>query len=115
MGRLTTHVLDVARGRAAEGIGLRLFSLGHPIPLADTATNADGRCEAPLLHGQALRAGRYELVFAAGVYLARHHAPRADPPFLDEIVHRFGIAAPDEHYHVALLLSPFSYTIYRGS
>lgn len=83
--------------------------------LLEAVTNGDGRCDAPLLQGDALRAGRYELVFDAGGYFARRGAEVADPPFLDRIPLAFGIADPGAHYHVPLLVSPWSFSTYRGS
>lgn len=116
MGRLTTHVLDTAAGRPAAGVAIELFRLDPTRQrLALLTTNADGRCDRPLLEGEALGAGQYELLFRVGDYFAgRGHAlPR--PRFLDEVVIRFGIAAPAEHYHVPLLISPYGYSTYRGS
>ncbi len=120
VGRLTTHVLDTARGRPGAGIRIELFALdGERRLLADTKTNADGRCEGPLAEGEAFGPGRYELVFHAGAYFAANPVASgeaaADPPFLDQVVIRFGVAEADQHYHVPLLLSPFGYTTYRGS
>lgn len=116
MAGLTTHVLDTALGRPAEGLTIELFRLGHERrALKSVKTNADGRCDAPLLAADELRPGGYELLFHAGDYLRRRH-PRLDEPlFLDQIPVRFQIGAPDEHYHVPLLLSPFAYSTYRGS
>ena len=82
--------------------------------LAETVTNADGRCDAPLLAGAAFGLGIYEIVFQAGAYLDRAGVALPEPKFLDEIVIRFGIAE-HRHYHVPLLLSPFGYSTYRGS
>ena len=116
MGRLTTHVLDTAAGRPAAGVAIELFRLDPDRQrLASLATNADGRCDRPLLEGAALAAGQYELLFRIGDYFAAqgHALPR--PRFLDEVVIRFGIAAPDQHYHVPLLISPYGYSTYRGS
>ena len=116
MGRLTTHVLDTALGKPAEGLRIELFRLGESGEerVAAVSTNADGRVDRPLLEGAALAVGRYELRFHAGAYLkASRSLP--DPPFLDVIPIRFGIAAPDQHYHVPLLVSPWSYSTYRGS
>jgi 5-hydroxyisourate hydrolase len=115
-GRLTTHVLDVARGRPAAGLEIELFRLDpEPRRLARARTNADGRIDGPLLAGDALEPGRYELLFHAGPYLLSCGAALSDPPFLDVVPIRFGIADPHQHYHVPLLLSPFGYTTYRGS
>ncbi len=116
MGRLTTHVLDTARGRPAAGLALELAALTPRRNLLVTATtNADGRLDAPLLDGAAMAPGRYELVFQAAAYHRATGAALAEPPFLEEVVIRFAIADADAHYHVPLLLSPWSYTTYRGS
>jgi 5-hydroxyisourate hydrolase len=116
MGRLTTHVLDTAQGRPAAGCRVELHSLTGDRRLLKTfETNADGRCNGPLLEGEALRPGVYELVFDAGAYYAATGLSLPNPPFLDQVVVRFGIATTDQHYHVPLLLSPWSYTTYRGS
>lgn len=116
MGRLTTHVLDTAHGRPAAGMRIELFRLGKQRErVAATATNADGRCERPLLEGQGLAAGFYELVFHAGDYFTRLGLTLATPQFLDQVTVRFGVANPAEHYHVPLLISPYAYSTYRGS
>ncbi len=117
MGQLTTHVLDTSNGRPARGILIELFALSGESreKLGAATTNDDGRLDAPLLQGDAFRPGTYELVFHTGVYLDATGAALPSPKFLDEIVIRFGIAAPDEHYHVPLLLSAFGYSTYRGS
>jgi len=116
MGRLTTHVLDTARGRPAAGLHIDLFALDHARRLLKSVvTNADGRLDTALLEDAALRAGRYELLFRAGDYWRRTGEATSLPPFLDEIPVRFGIADPGQHYHVPLLLSPWSYSTYRGS
>ncbi|WP_152047241.1 hydroxyisourate hydrolase [Aureimonas psammosilenae] len=115
-GRLTTHVLDTALGKPAAGLALTLFRLDGDKrqEIVRATTNADGRCDAPLLSGEAFRTGRYELVFEAGTYLRNTQGPLAEPLFLDDVVIRFGIAE-SAHYHVPLLLSPFGYSTYRGS
>lgn len=115
-GRLTTHVLDTASGRPAEGLGLELVRLdgAERIRIASATTNSDGRCDAPLLEGDAFRTGIYELVFSAGAYLDRTGVDLPEPKFLDAVVIRFGMAEA-RHYHVPLLLSPFGYSTYRGS
>lgn len=116
MGQLTAHVLDTARGRPAEGIAISLFRVGvGQDEAARAVTNADGRCDKPLLEGEALTAGSYELVFEAGPYFDRLGLSLPEPKFLDRVVIRFGIADPSAHYHVPLLLSPFGYSTYRGS
>jgi 5-hydroxyisourate hydrolase len=115
-GRLTTHVLDTATGRPAAGIEVSLFRLsaGARDAVASARTNADGRCDAPLLSGDKFVTGRYELVFGAGPYLDAQGADLPEPKFLDEVVIRFGMAEA-RHYHVPLLLSPYGYSTYRGS
>ena len=115
MGRLTTHVLDTAAGAPAAGLTVELFRLDSgETRVAVARTNADGRVDRPLLEGEALTAGTYELRFHVGDYLrSRHDLP--EPAFLDVVPIRFGIAAPHEHYHVPLLISPYGYSTYRGS
>jgi 5-hydroxyisourate hydrolase len=117
MAELTTHVLDTSRGRPAAGIAIRLYEcLGDSRTLIKSAeTNASGRTNGPLLAGQALRVGVYELAFAAGAYFRAQGDTLAEPPFLDEVVIRFGVSDPTAHYHVPLLLSPYGYSTYRGS
>jgi 5-hydroxyisourate hydrolase len=116
MGRLTTHVLDTALGRPGAGITIELYALGGERRfLCATTTDADGRCPRPLLEGAAMAAGIYELVFHAGDYYHDAGVELAEPPFLDRVVIRFGIASPEQHYHVPLLLAPYGYTTYRGS
>lgn len=116
MGRLTTHVLDTANGRPGAGIAVTVYRLdGGRREVARTVTNKDGRCDKPLLEGAALDAGKYEIVFAAGDYFRAQGQNLPEPPFVDEVALRFGIASPDQHYHVPLLVSPWSYSTYRGS
>ena len=117
MGRLTTHVLDTSAGLPGGGIRIELFHLDGPSPacLADTHTNADGRCDKPLLEAEMFKPGTYELAFHAGDYFAGRGVALPSPRFLDVIVIRFGISAVDAHYHVPLLLSPYGYSTYRGS
>lgn len=117
-GRLTTHVLDTAHGCPAAGLIVELWRVGpsdHRTLLDTARTNADGRLDAPLLAGDDLRAGVYELIFAVGAYFAGTGSPLADPPFLDAVPIRFGVANPSAHYHVPLLVSPWAYSTYRGS
>jgi 5-hydroxyisourate hydrolase len=117
MGRLSTHVLDTARGKPASGVAVRLYVCNHDGRrlLHSTTTNADGRTAEPLLQGDELQPGTYELVFGAGDYHRAQQQVHDSPPFLDEIVLRFGVSDPAGNYHVPLLLSPFGYTTYRGS
>jgi 5-hydroxyisourate hydrolase len=118
MGRLTTHVLDTALGRPGAGIAFALYRIkpdGKREKLGEFQTNEDGRCDRPLLEGAALTAGVYELTFEAGAYFERTGHNLLEPKFLDQVTIRFGIAAPDQHYHVPLLLSPYAYSTYRGS
>jgi 5-hydroxyisourate hydrolase len=117
-GGLTTHVLDVALGRPAAGVAIELVRIaddGGERTVAEAVTDAGGRTAAPLLAGDALEAGRYELRFAVGAYLRRAGHALGDPPFLDVVPVRFGISTPGEHHHVPLLVSPWSYSTYRGS
>ncbi len=110
MGRLTTHVLDTAHGRPAAGLRLTLSRVEgeRRTVLIDCETNADGRCDAPLLEGDALVPGTYEIVFQVGAYFGA-------AGFLDAVPVRFAVSGVAEHYHVPLLVSPFGYTTYRGS
>ncbi|WP_085025507.1 hydroxyisourate hydrolase [Ensifer aridi] len=116
-GRLTTHVLDTALGKPAEGLRIDLFWLeGEERRLIRTVhTNSDGRVDGPLVEGTEFTAGTYELLFHAGDYLRAKGVALPDPAFLDLIPLRFGIADPGSHYHVPLLLSPYGYSTYRGS
>ncbi len=117
MGKLTTHVLDTAHGTPGANIAIGLFRIENTTRLAlgTFRTNADGRCDAPLLQDDAFIPGTYELEFAAGDYFAAHGVELPAPRFLDVIVLRFGIADATAHYHVPLLVSPFAYSTYRGS
>lgn len=116
MGKLTTHVLDVAAGRPAAGMHIELAARedGEWKVLKRTRTNADGRTDAPLLEG-ALARGEYRLIFDVADYYRGLDTALADPPFLDRVPLQFGIADADAHYHVPLLCSPWSYATYRGS
>ncbi|APX91520.1 hydroxyisourate hydrolase [Halomonas sp. 1513] len=117
MGRLTTHVLDTSLGRPGHGIRIEVFRLEgeQRTRLGEVVTNDDGRCDAPILEGDAFSVGEYELLFHAGEYLTRQGVAGREPRFLDRIPLRFGVADAGEHYHVPLLLSPYSYSTYRGS
>ena len=121
-GRLTTHVLDTARGRPAAGVAIELALLephggGGPAGgvVARAVTNGDGRTDAPLVPRGALVAGVYELRFAVGAYFAALDDDVGSPPFLDIVPVRFAVADAEAAYHVPLLVSPWSYSTYRGS
>jgi len=118
MGKLTTHVLDTAQGRPAAGMRvslLRLAADGAVTPLQSLRLNADGRAAAPLLEGDALQRGRYRLVFEVADYFRGCGVALPEPPFLDSVPIEFGVADPGAHYHVPLLVSPWSCSTYRGS
>lgn len=110
-GKISTHVLDTANGKPAQGIAVEIHRIeaGQRILLETTITNADGRTDAPLLSGENLTAGIYEITFHIGAYF------KNDPTFLDQIPIRFHIADPSANFHVPLLCSPWSYSTYRGS
>ena len=118
MGRLSTHVLDTSAGRPAAGIPITLHRLapdGGSTLVCSSLTNADGRTDAPLLVGAAVIPGTYELRFEVAGHFRASGAALPDPPFLDTIPIRFSIADPDGNYHVPLLVSPWSFSTYRGS
>jgi 5-hydroxyisourate hydrolase len=117
MARLSTHVLDISRGKPAQNLIVHLhhFSSGERRHVKTTATNAGGRTDEPLLSGDLLEPGIYELTFHAGDYFRASGVELPDPPFLNEVVIRFGVADPTGDYHVPLLLSPYGYSTYRGS
>ena len=112
MGKLSTHVLDIAHGRPAAGVAIALYrcDAGGRVALGEFRTNADGRCDAPLLEGASMQAGTYELDFAIGDYFGL-----PTPRFLDVVTLRIGIADAAANYHVPLLASPHAYSTYRGS
>jgi 5-hydroxyisourate hydrolase len=118
-GQLTTHVLDTAQGRPAHNMEIRLWrieaDLGQKIPLKSVRTNLEGRTDSPLLLDWEVQIGTYELLFSVGEYFTQFNLPLTDPPFLDEVPIRFSIADAEAHYHVPLLVSPWSYSTYRGS
>jgi 2-oxo-4-hydroxy-4-carboxy-5-ureidoimidazoline decarboxylase len=117
-GRLSTHVLDTHSGRPAAGIALELVELselGASRVLTRAITNADGRTDAPLIGGRPVPIGRYQLTFSVGKYFAERKVTISDPPFLDQIPLRFSVSEPEGHLHVPLLVTPWSYSTYRGS
>ena len=113
MARLSTHVLDTSRGKPAAGMQIRLYA--NSLLLVTAVTDPDGRTSEPLLAGDSIPTGTYELVFAVGAYFGAAGEALPDPPFLDEVVVRFGIADSHGNYHVPLLVSPYGYSTYRGS
>lgn len=117
MGRLTTHVLDAAHGCPGSAIKVELYRVqGAELTLVASAlTNSDGRCDVPLLQGDDYRTGVYQLQFNAGDYYRARSLELPSQAFLDVVVLRFGIDAGQDHYHVPLLISPYSYSTYRGS
>jgi 5-hydroxyisourate hydrolase len=118
MARLSTHVLDTAAGLPAAGVRIvlhRLLDAERVELVTERVTNSDGRTDEPLLAGDTLPCGRYRLTFHAGDYFRRRGTALPDPPFVDIVELRFGIADARGHYHVPLLVSPWSYATYRGS
>lgn len=113
MSGLTTHVLDTMHGKPGARIALRLWR-GETC-LVEAVTNADGRCDSPLLTGKALQAGAYRLEFAIGDYFRGLGVALPAPAFLETVVIAFGVADAASHYHVPLLVSPYGYSTYRGS
>jgi 5-hydroxyisourate hydrolase len=116
MARLSTHVLDTSIGRPAAGVRVRLMRVenGQETVVAEAITNADGRTEQPLLSGTSYQRGTYVLYFHVQDYFERRE-PAAASPFLDIVPIRFTMAEPDGHYHVPLVVTPWSYSTYRGS
>ena len=117
MGRLSTHVLDIMSGMPAAGVRIELYGLAGDSRrlVASATTNADGRTDQPLLAGDALRSGAYELLFHIGEYFRDKGVDLPAPPFLETVPVRFGVADAGAHYHVPLLVSPWAYSTYRGS
>lgn len=116
-GKLTTHVLDTAHGCPAGGVALRLFGVSEEgdTLLVTAHTNADGRCEKPLLSSETMKTGQYRLEFDVAAYFRQRGVRLPDPAFLETVPVAFGIADPGAHFHVPLLISPFGYSTYRGS
>ena len=117
-GRLSTHVLDTHGGMPAAGIAItltELSELGAPRVIARAVTNSDGRTDRPLIGGRPVPIGHYELMFGIGDHFASRGVPVSDPPFLDRIPLRFAVSNPEGHLHVPLLVTPWSYSTYRGS
>jgi len=117
-GRLSTHVLDTHRGNPAEGVTVEFFEIessGRAHLISRSLTNSDGRTDRPLIADQPIPIAQYELRFGVGDYFAKQGTPASDPPFLGVVLIRFAVAEPESHYHVPLLVTPWSYSTYRGS
>jgi len=117
MGRLTTHVLDLVSGSPAGGMTVELAAIDGAVrrPVARATTNRDGRLDGPLLDGERLTAGVWQLEFHVAEYFRARGVPVTDPPFLDVVTVRFGVADAGQPHHVPLLVTPWSYSTYRGS
>lgn len=117
MGQLTTHVLDTTHGCPGAGITVELFRVEGAVLtwLGRITTNMDGRCDLPLLAGEDYQSGTYQLQFEVGDYFRAMGQQMPDSAFLDVVVLRFGLDAEQEYYHVPLLVSPYGYSVYRGS
>jgi 5-hydroxyisourate hydrolase len=117
MGKLTTHILDTSQGKPGRDVTVRLYKIvdNSRQELLTTTTNHDGRCDQPLLEGPALTQGVYELDFSVGEYFERMGVVTPKPAFLDVVTLRFGVADAQAHYHVPLVVTPWSYSTYRGS
>jgi 5-hydroxyisourate hydrolase len=117
MSRLTTHVLDLTSGSPAGGMTVELAAIDGPTRrvVASVKTNRDGRCDGALLEGERFTTGVWQLEFHVAAYFRAQGVPLADPPFLDVVTVRFGVADPGRPHHVPLLVTPWSYSTYRGS
>ena len=115
MTKLTTHCLDTFSGKPAKGIKVDVYLVsGKREKINSVILNSDGRSDKPLIEGSSFKEGEYELIFFVGDYFNKlTNLPKI--PFLNEVIIRFGISNPNENYHVPLLVSPWSYSTYRGS
>ena len=115
MTKLTTHCLDTFSGKPAKGVKVEVYYISEKKEkLNSTILNDNGRTDKPLLEGANFKEGQYELVFFIGDYF-KNLTDLPKTPFLNEVIIRFGISEPGEHYHIPLLVSPWSYSTYRGS
>ena len=115
MTKLTTHCLDTFSGKPAKGVKVDVYYLSSKREkINSTILNNNGRSDKPLIEGVNFKEGQYELIFSVGDYF-KNITDLPKTPFLDEVVIRFGISKPNEHYHVPLLVSHWSYSTYRGS
>jgi 5-hydroxyisourate hydrolase len=118
MGKLSTHVLDTTIGKPGQGIRLELFKISsqdQKTLVTSAITNSDGRCDQPLLEGANFLAGEYQIEFDIGKYFEKRHQNTHELPFLNKVVIRFSVGSGDENYHVPLVVTPWSYSTYRGS
>ena len=117
MGFLTTHVLDTAQGVPGSNMSVSLYRVNGETRdfVSQQMTNSDGRCDGPLLKDDDFTVGTYELEFGVQDYFAQAGVAQPTPAFLSQVTLRFGIAEAGDHYHVPLLVSPYSYSTYRGS
>ena len=117
MGYLTTHVSDTAKGCPGSAMQVRLYRIvdGQSELLSEIVTNSDGRCDSPILAADDFKMGKYELVFEAGDYFRRSGTLGSGPSFVEDVVIRFVISDESDHYHVPLIVSPYSFSTYRGS
>ena len=116
MTKLTTHVLDIYSGKPGSGIKVDLYYLENDKreKLKSITLNNDGRSDKPLIEGESFKTGKYEIVFFVGDYFKKiTDVPKI--PFLDDVIVKFGISNAKEHYHVPLLVTPYSYSTYKGS
>ncbi len=115
-GYLTTHILDTYNGTPGKGIKGVIYKIknDNKIKIKDFTLNEDGRSQTPILEKNDFEIGKYEIVFFCGEYFKKF-VKLKEPIFLDDVVIRFGINDPNAHYHVPLLVSPWSYSTYRGS
>ena len=115
MTKLTTHCLDTFSGKPAQGVKVDVYFISEKkAKLNSVILNNNGRSDKPLIEGTNFKEGQYELVFFVGDYFSKiTDLPKT--PFLNEVIIRFGISNPNEHYHIPLLVSPWSYSTYRGS
>ena len=116
MSKLTTHVLDVYSGKPGKGIKVELYFISgeDKKKLKSITLNEDGRSNQPLVEKDEFKEGKYELVFFVGDYF-KTITNKNDLKFLDDVVIRFGVSDNQEHCHVPLIVSPWSYSTYRGS
>lgn len=117
MGKLTTHVLDTMNGVPGESIQIDLYRIDgdSQTKIKTVTTNFDGRTDAPVLEGEEFVVGKFQLVFYVADYYKNKDVDLGEVPFLDDVVIRFGLGEKDAHYHVPLLVSPYSFSTYRGS